>query len=466
MLCAIGLFWGCAIEPPGEPDCSEDRCDAVSSRDELFAAIDGFADPVAEMLRAGATEEGTLAGDYQTVLDALGEITGCAADTERSFVVLSNADFIPKMLFARCADEPQLASRFFVAVPSLDDGGDMEPQSLHLSAWDDDAGRYRHYATTPRSDGGDMAINVAPSFCLGCHGGPEKLEVWQPLMNEMTNPWSGWNAEPGFTSNLFDDYLDSGTASGDTYRAMTAPDRHDSASNLEPLIRAGLNRYVGARVRERNEAASLETALDLLRPLFCDEQVNYVSEIHDSGELRAAALVDDGLRQLLGQTDPGLEYAWIHEDTVRLSAPGAGESPVSLIPTRSESAVQTELALAARLVLDPAELLRARALDWTRPVGSDLRCQIYRDGRARIEAGALDGVAAETTADLIAPAYSEILAGQPQVDPAALAAEIDTYLNAVDRTNLRAMRDERACWADGRYLYAPIIPDLSCASDQ
>jgi hypothetical protein len=158
---------------------------------------------------------------------------------------------------------------------------------------------------------------------------------------------------------------------------------------------------------------------------------------------------------------------------VRLAAPGS-ETPVSLIATRSESAVQTELALASRLVLEPAELLRARAIDWTRPVGSDERCQVYRDGRERIEAGALDEVVAAqadgaTTADLIEPVFAEVLAGRPAVVAAELAAAIDGYLAgqtaAADRSGLRAMRDERGCWAEGRYLFAPIIPDLSCASD-
>lgn len=483
ILCALGLSIAGCVEQPLEPDCSEDRCESVDSKEDLLAAIEGFGDPVAQMLREQTTERGTLPGDYRGVLDALGDLTGCAPSTERSFVVLSNADFIPKMLFARCADEPQLASRFFIALPAIDGDRDMEPQSLHMSAWDDEAGRYRHYAAAPDRDSGEMAINVQPSFCLGCHGGPERLEVWQPLMNEMTEPWSGWNAEPGFASNLFDEYLDGETASGDRYHEMT--ETLDSASNLEPLIRAAMSRYVSARVRERDLPASLEGALELLRPLFCDEMVNYVSEVHDSGELRTAAFVDDSVRQLLVQVNPALGYDWLHSDSVRLSAPGGGDPPVSLIPTRSESAVQTELALAARRVLAPIELLRARAVDWTRPVASDSRCQIYRDGRARIEAGALDETVAAladgaTTAELIAPVYQELLRDYPlgadgelsvvtdgdtaSMTVAAFADAVDQYLNerVADRSALRSLRDQRACWAEGRYLYAPIVPDLSC----
>ena len=478
--CALGLAIGCAHEPL-EPDCSQDRCESVDSRDELLAALDGFADPVARMLRDRATERGTLAGDYRTVLDDLGAITGCDRASEKSFVVLSNADFIPKMVFARCADQPQLASQFFVALPAIDGDRDMEPQALHLSGWDPEAGRYRHYAAAPDRESGEMAVNVQPTFCMGCHGGPERLEVWQPLMNEMTNPWSGWNAEPGFASNLFDEYLDPDTAAGDDYHAMT--ESLDSASNLEPLVRAGLARYVSARVRDRDLPASIDGALDLLRPLFCDEMVNYVSEVHDSGELRSAAFIDDATRRLLLQSDPTLAYDWLHADAVRLAPPSAGDPPVSLIPTRSESAVQTELALASRRVLDPVELLRARAIDWTRPVASELRCQIYRDGRARIEAGALDANITAlpeeaTTADLLAPVYDELLRDYPlgpsgeltavrdgaasMMSIADFAAALDQYLAGLDRAALRATRDQRACWAEGRYLYAPIIPDLSC----
>ena len=67
-----------------------------------------------------------------------------------------------------------------------------------------------------------------------------------------------------------------------------------SASDLEPIVRAGVNRFVGARLKARLAAADLSVARELLRPLFCDETVNFVSEVHGSGELRTSALEADG----------------------------------------------------------------------------------------------------------------------------------------------------------------------------
>jgi hypothetical protein len=477
------LAGGC--EASWEPDCGDGRCDSVGSRDALLEALEGHGDPVAALLREAATERGTVAGDYRTVLDGLGDHVGCSAETERSFAVLSNDDFIPKLIFARCAESPTLASRFFVAAPSLGPGGDMDPRSLHLSAWDEAAGQYRHYATVATEEG-EMGVNVSPGFCMGCHGGPERLETWQPLMNELTNPWAGWNAEPGFASTLFDEYLDGDTAAGAVYGDMTAG--LDSAANLEPLVRAGIARFVNARARVRLGPPEIETALELLRPMFCDETVNYVSEIHDSGELRAAALVDDGLRALIAQIDPEAPWSWVHESTVRLPAPDAGDPAVSLIPVRGESTIQIELALAARQVLEPLELLRVRAIDWKRPVASEHRCGVFRDGAERIRAGALDETIAAlpaeaTAAELLPPALDEILADYPRGpggeiaalaeagagDPVAmtvaeLAAAIESYLAGATagRQELRALRDARACWAETLFPIAPIIPELRC----
>src|SRR5690242_12791794 len=86
---------GCAT-PSADPgvDCSEDRCVHAGSKDELLAQLSGFGDPVASFLRSAATERGTIAGDYRTILDGAGANLGCDASTEHTFVVLSNQDFV------------------------------------------------------------------------------------------------------------------------------------------------------------------------------------------------------------------------------------------------------------------------------------------------------------------------------------------------------------------------------------
>lgn len=498
---------GCLADDPGAPDCELDQCESAQSRDEVLAAIDGHGDAIAGYLRDAVSERGTLAGDYRDVLDGVGSALGCAPETEKSFVVLSNTGFIPKTVFARCADDPQMASRFFLAVPAVRDAGsdtDVDPQVLHLSAWDEQAGTYRIYSTRP-VDGGEMGVNVSPSFCLGCHGGPQQLPYWQPLMNEMTNPWSGWNAEPGFRSQLFDEFLDPGIAEGPVYQDITADDLLDSASNLEPIIRAGIERLNGARVLAREQALDVDQALSLLQPMYCDESINFVSEIHGGGQIRSSAVIDPAVATHMRAAGTAIDWPWATGDDLRLaSAPSEWEA-LTLVPVRGESSLAVEVSLVSRQVLDPLQALRVRALDWTRPVLSEFRCALFRAGVERIRAGALDARIAElpegsNTADLLPLAYDEIMkssgadgvvalvppadadviaipdASHPDVEArladgdlsqfaisvAEFGDRIQAHVEATDRADLRAIRQVRACRALEEYAITPIYPDLDC----
>lgn len=505
-LLALTALAGCLATEEPLPQCTGDQCESASSRDELIAEIEGHTDPVADFLRDAANERGALTGTYRDVVDGIGDVLGCARETEKSFVVLSNVGFIPKTVFTRCADDPQLASRFFMAVPALHEGEggiDVDPQDLHLSAWDEEAGAYRTYSTRPRADG-EMGVNVSPDFCLGCHGGPQQLGYWQPLMNEMTNPWSGWNAEPGFESQLFEEFLDPDVADAPVYREITGEDVLDSASNLEPIIRAGIERVNAARVVARQRAAELTRALALVRPMFCDETVNFVSEVHGGGELRASALVDPALvahYQTLGLDG----WSWTADTNLRLDPSPSEWEALTLIPVRGESTAAVELSLVSRGVLSAAQAVRVRALDWTRPVLSEFRCDLFRRAVARIEAGALDGVLAglavdATTADLIPALYDEVMrlevggrlvelappdgadvlaladAFEPDSaetlaagDLAALGAtfeelgdQVEARVEAADRDLVRAVREARACRAVDEFPITPIYPDLDC----
>lgn len=496
-LAAVVAASGCAAEAAHEPDCRGDRCESSADREALVAELEGFGDPVSAFLREAVRADGSLAGDYRAVLDAVGADVGCSADTERSFVVLTNEALNPKTVFTRCSADPQAASRFFVALPAVGPDRDVEPRLLHITAWDEAAGRYRRYATFPDGAGG-MRVNVEPTFCLDCHGGPEKLGVWQPLMNVMVNPWSQWNAEPGFSSHVFDDYLDPEIAAGPVYQEITAPSILASAADLEPIVRAGIDRFVGARAQRRAGAADLETALEMARPLFCDETINFVSEVHGSGELRASAAVDDVLRQLL--LAAGAEGEHLAAESLRLEPVGPGERNLTLVVVRGESTLQAELALVSRRAI-PLELaLRVRALDWTRPAASPFRCQLFHGGADRLRAGARAGelAAATTTGELLPVVIDEALhleteAGLVKLAPPAgadllaiadasaaadalaagdlsafaatvpeLGDAVDAYLAGLDRATLDAARRERACAAAARHLITPIFPDVDC----
>jgi len=498
LLAVAALAAGCGQSDSGDAPCDGDQCNSVASRDELIASVAGFTDPISEFLRATVREDGTIPGDYQDILAGMSATLDCAPSRKRSFVVLSNHDLEPKSVVNHCADAPTLASEFFLLLPVLQANKDFEPRVVHMTAWDEQEGQYRRYATAPSPDGG-MTINVQPTFCLNCHGGPRKLGTWQPLMNEMTNPWSQWNAEPGFRSHVFDEFMPEASARGAIYAQITAQELLDSASNFEPIVRAGIDRVTGARSQARNDAANVDDALSLLQPLFCDEQVNYVSEIHESGEFRSSVVVDDSVRDLLIALDVGDSLDFVHQDTMRIPpVANAGESNLTLVPVRGESSLRSELALVARQALDPLQALQVRSLDWSRPVGSDFRCALFDDAVERIAGGAVDNDVAAlpsdaTNTDLLPILLAEIMtrvAGEQrvslapsgdavysipdataadfanlpsvQVSPAELGTQMQQAIDGANRVQLDVIRRERACNAAARYLIAPLFPDIDC----
>lgn len=427
----------------------------------------------------------------------MGESLGCDAARTRSFMVLSNEALNPKAVFNACADTPTQASEFFLLLPTLASNNDFEPRVVHMTAWDDAAGEYRRFATSPRPDGG-MSINVQPSYCLNCHAGPRKLGTWQPLMNEMTNPWSQWNAEPGFRSHVFDGYLPADSAAGAVFADVSADGLLDSASNFEPIFRAGLDRVTGARMQTRHNAANLTEALKLLQPLFCDEQVNYVSEIHQSGEIRSSAVIDDALRELLKSMEAGDALPFVSEDTLRIAPVTNGEANATLVVVRGESSLQSELALVSRQVLTPLQALQVRSLDWGRPVGSEFRCALFDDAAERIHAGALSVPVSALPADatntdllpmvlrevmtlqhgedriLLIPNGTEVYSianaslvnfaelGERSRSPEEFGLEVQEALDGITRLELDQARRDRACEAAGLYLIAPLFPDIGC----
>jgi hypothetical protein len=464
----------CGVEQPRE--CVEDRCETEGSKAELLTALDGYNDPVARFLRASVTEQGTLAGDYQLVLDGVGTELGCDSSTENSYVVLSNQGYQPKPILTRCSDNALDASQFFAAMVTKGDGTGIDAKQMHLASWDADAGLYRRYATA-ETPGGEMAVNVAPDFCLGCHAGPQKLGTWMPLMNEMSSPWANWNAHPGFVSLEFDEFLDPTYSDDPTYRELTRDDRLESAAAFEPIVRAGIQRATGARLKTRSQQADVTAALELVRPLFCDESTNYVSEVHGSGELRIHALVDDSIRHLFRTADIAGPWSWLADTRIQLPAPQGTEQPVTLIPVRGEATLQIELGLVARGVLTAQDALRVRALDWKHPVQSSFRCELYTQAAARIASGALDGkLAGDTVESLIPAVFDEVLTinGSRFVAPTGLYAiadadgpalaafqagtwdgfattlpalgdALETYVSTAQRATLATERDRRVC---------------------
>jgi hypothetical protein len=203
-----------------------------------------------------------------------------------------------------------------------------------------------------------------------------------PIMNEINRPWTHWNAEPGFPSFEYD--LPAEMDSKPNFAKLLG--HKGPASRFEQIIRNGGHLKVAqARLRERRNPASVAEVMNMLRPVFCSEQVNYTSEDFDSGVLFSAAVIDPGMRNMFTAIRPDdWAWGWVNGDTMRLAPPSPGEG-LAQIPVRGNADVTTEQQLVALRALTPQQVLRVRALDWRKPVFSEFRCKLWRDAQVRFE---------------------------------------------------------------------------------
>ncbi|MBC8073424.1 MAG: hypothetical protein IAG13_34205, partial [Deltaproteobacteria bacterium] len=356
---SVVLMCAACSEDDDGGECGEQACELASSRAELLAQLAGFGDPVAQWLRGAANDAGGVDGDHEDALAGVRAELGCDAEAEHSFVVLSNAGYAPRAIVAQCTAAPVEASRVLAVFEPARDG-DLDPERFRFASWDPGIAAYRRYQAVPGEHG--LAFAVEPELCRSCHGGPYGLEPWTPIMNEMTNPWAQWNAAPGFASFAFDELLPA-DAGGPVFAALTAGGRLDSAANLEPIVRAAIDRTTAARIATRGEAPELRAAAALVRPVFCDESANYVSEVHDSGELALGAVLDPGLRRVFAELDPEAGFDFLLDDVVHIEPPGPGSERLLMLGVRGETTVQLEAALLSRGVLEPRAVLRVRALE-------------------------------------------------------------------------------------------------------
>jgi hypothetical protein len=468
---------GCAEPSDDEGACGGQACEVPSSRDALLAELEGLGDPVAAYLRTAAQDDGSVGADWQELVDGIGGALDCDAADRSTFVVLSNLGFMPKAVLTHCTGDPVAASRVLTIFEPHADDPDLDAEHFRMAAWDEAAGAFRRYQIAAHPEGG-LGVVVEPEFCLSCHGGREAVVGWSPIMNEMTNPWAQWNAEPGFESFLFEDPR-ARPVDGPTFDALT--ERLDSAANLEPIVRAGIDRYIAAWIGAREEAPDLDTAAAMLRPVFCDETFNYVSEVHRSGELLASAVIDPSIRKHFIAIDPASwPWDWVYDDALRIAPPAEGEDPMALFAVRGELAIQAEAALVSRQVLAPIDVLRVRALDWTHPVGSAMRCDAFEAGLAGFEGRASSvGELARALFDAVMqpfapPSGSDLVAIPDADDPTASdpsrfgatletwGAAIEDYVDAAQteagRARLEAERIRRGCLARRSFPIAPLIP--------
>lgn len=464
-LAVAALAAGCTIGGgdggAGGGTCtSSGKCDAA---DSVRSQLEGFDDPIAAwLLDSPMSEDGILETDYLTAVEKVADKMGCAMESMRTYVLsddLVAGRPFPRLISTLCSDDDTRASEFFIAASFADPGNpdDVDVANLEMFAWDTTARRYRFYATVPIEGQAAVQVEAEVRRCTQCHLNSRSLDddgmPMLPIMNELTRPWPHWNAEPDFPSHTFE--LAEATRSAPHFAALTGGGRLASAARFEQIVRAGQSsRVIAARLRARRDPADVGQAMALLRPLFCDEQVNYATEDFASGLLPASAVITGGTRDMFLAVRPSdWPWQWLNADVIRFQDGAGEEERLAMLPVRGAADVEYEKRLVSVKALGPEKVLRIRALDFATPVFSAIRCDLWKEARARLRSAPPDLSATPTNGDLMAVLFDEIM----KLDKRSLLlGGADQVLAVSDAGALERLRAA---------LAAGTVADASCATD-
>ncbi len=324
----------------------------------------------------------------------------------------------PRLISVACPNDADKASEFFLAASfatRIKDQNDevireeVDLKNLELYAWDKGVKQaYQFYETFELEDG-TIAVDPNPTRCLQCHLTPSSdaplAMRMTPIMNELERPWTHWNVEPAGDSAKFhtDRAQDSLNYKELFLPDETNPDKKGPAPLFEDIIRAGHNKVITARLANvklpiglKKGEIPFEQAVDqvmgMLRPVFCIEQVQYVSEDavkNDpnevvNGNLFASVVVDPGY--ITAYSKLGISgKPWMEP---LLSLQQGSTTPIEQVPVRgnSDRVLEERLLRPAPFnVLRPIDVIRARALDWRSVAFSDFRCGRWRQVKAEMK---------------------------------------------------------------------------------
>jgi hypothetical protein len=428
---------GCSDDADGSGpgSCAGAKCDTLG--DSVEDVLEGRRDPIARTMLAMATGDSPLAratfeeekeidrledpGLAATLALDLGPAEGLppgvaafvalvqgVAETQcgnrnaiHTYVIsddlISRSSPFPRVIATTCPTDLRQASSAFFALSFGDDDGDLDAREIEAFGWDTGSRRYEFYRTVPLLDSDEGVLVVTNPLdiegelggCQTCHRGPDDLAdgikdhiPLFPIMNELVEPWSHWHAG-GFVSQRFEVPNEEDMAK---YRALTSESGWlRGADSLETSVRAGFDQVIRQHRRARlRDQPNVDTALGLLRPLFCEEQLTYASEKGTSGDLHLGSVLDEGIRRLYSAVSTSsFPWAWATgtSASVRISAASTEADALELVPMRGQSAIAFEESLVTSLGarFTPMELLQIRALDWQTPVFSDARCSMWTE---------------------------------------------------------------------------------------
>jgi hypothetical protein len=215
-----------------------------------------------------------------------------------------------------------------------------------------------------------VALELDPSRCHECHEQPAHIPgvkmPMTPIMNELSAPWQHWHAEPV----SFDHTVPAATEKAPMFKLLAGEGSafRKSAARLEQTIRSAFQQRIAtARLRLRRNPANVDEAMSLLRPLFCDEHLTFVTEDGASGLLAGSSVVDDGLGSVYFQIKgTGWPWEWWNDKMLRLTPPGAPDR-ITMMPTRGQAMVAYEKQALSTRALTTDQVMRVRALGWNEP---------------------------------------------------------------------------------------------------
>jgi hypothetical protein len=450
----------CAVDGE-DPECDSGKCDAPGG--SFLASLADRSDPIARWLKspaAGAGPDGRLKASFSTFIKGIAAEQGCPESSWRTFVVsddLFGGPVFPRLISTVCNDPANAskASEAFVAASFRDETtGDVDARKLEMFAWDATTKTYNFYATQPA--GGDVVtVEVEPSRCRDCHLTPTNIPssgmAMTPIMNELTIPWSHWNSqEPMFNaddlpfrSHEFE--VPDSVRDKPNFKELAVA-RAGAAQRLEQLIRASQGNVANVRAIKRRSPAKWEEAMELLRPLFCEEQLQFTSEDFDSGQLNISALIPGGIREAYRAFRPtDWPWSWFNNQDARvhLASPET-ERPLFMMPTRGNVDIDYESRLLTGKALTPHQVLRIRALDWKRPVFSQFRCELWTKGRERIAAAPPSFPADAKNVDAMRALFDEIMKVDGRVPLAPNAADQVVALDVASASAVSALGEALA----------------------
>ncbi len=405
----VGLI-GCGSDAgPRSSDAPVPTEDGVRESEPATAPVktvreklEGLEEPLAEwLLSTDMTDDGVLAADYMVVLENVGMMADdCPLSQAKTFVLsddLIGGKPFPRTVSTICNGGPE-GGKFFLAASFQDrtNPKDIDLRKLEMFVWEESQKRHIFYAMNPvPGPGGLVKVDVEPERCPGCHLTPANLDrshmPMLPIMNELTQPWPHWNGVPGFVSHetflLPDETRDApnfrkviGFVEPTLPNTEPPPATHLApAREFELTIKDAIGRVNAERIKMRNQPAQLDQAMSMLRPLFCEEQINYASE--DGGEFLTTAIVP--MHTPFAKANMASQWAWQEEKMHFEDA----NTPLNLVPVRGYSDIEFEGKLMSFSVLKPLDVLRVRAIDWRRPLFSPMRCDMWKRALAKLRAG-------------------------------------------------------------------------------